>query len=41
MYNQFNIHKFCVLPTMHVGVLCGSQNKERLFIFTALTYRFL
>ena len=28
-------------PTMHLRVLCGSQNKQRLFLYTALTYRFL
>jgi hypothetical protein len=26
---------------MHLYVLRGSQNKQRLFLFTALTYRFL
>ena len=26
---------------MHLCVLCGSQNKQRLFPYTALTYRFL
>jgi hypothetical protein len=26
---------------MHLCVLRGSQNKERFFIYTALTYRFL
>ena len=35
MYDQFNIKKFCVLPTMHLCVLCGSQNKQRLFRYTA------
>ena len=38
---SFNIQKFCVLPTRHLCVLCGSQNKQRLFLYTALTYRFL
>ena len=38
---SFNIQKFCVLPTMHLCVLRGSQNKKRLFLFTALTYRLL
>ena len=37
MYHQFNIQKFCVLPTMHLCVLCGSENKQRLFPYTALT----
>ena len=41
MYRQFNINKFCVLPTVHLCVLCGSQNKQRLFLYTALTYRLL
>ena len=39
--NSFNIQKFCVLPTMHLYVLCGSQNKQRLFLYTALTDWFL
>ena len=39
--NSFNIQKFCVLPTMHLCVLRGSQNKQRLFLYTASTYRFL
>ena len=34
--NSFNIQKFCVLPTMHLCVLYGSQNKQRLFLYTAL-----
>jgi hypothetical protein len=38
---SFNIQKFCTLPTMYLSILRGSQNKERLFLFTALTYRFL
>jgi hypothetical protein len=29
-------HKFCVLPALHVYVLYESQNKERLFPFTAI-----
>jgi len=41
VYHQFNIHKFCVLPTVHLCVLHGSQNKRQLFPCTALTYRFL
>ena len=32
---SFNIQKFCVLPTMYLCVLCGSQNKQRLFLYTA------
>ena len=38
MYRQFNIIKFYVLPTVYLCVLCGSQNKQRLFHCTALTY---
>ena len=34
---SFNIHKFCVLLTTHLCVLCGSENKQRLFPYTALT----
>jgi hypothetical protein len=35
MYGQFNIQQFYVLPTQLY--LCGSQNKQRLFHYTALT----
>jgi hypothetical protein len=38
---SFNIQNFCVLPTMHLCVLCVSENKRRLFPYTALTYRVL
>ena len=38
---SFNIQKFCVLHTVRLCVLCGSQNKQRLFPCTALTYQFL
>jgi len=41
MYHQFNIHKFYVLPTQCICVLCGSQNKQPLFPYTALTDWFL
>jgi len=42
MYHQLNIHKFHVLPTqLYLCVLCGSQNKQRLFPYTALTDLFL
>jgi hypothetical protein len=35
---RFNIHKFYVLSTqLYLCVLCGSQNKQRLFPYTALT----
>ena len=37
MYRQFNILQFYVLPTLYLRVLYGSQNKERLFHYTALT----
>jgi len=38
MYRQFNIQKFYVLPhTVYLCVLCGSENKQRLFHCTALT----
>ena len=39
LYHQFNIHEFCVLPTQ--CVLCGSQNRPRLFPYAALTDGFL
>jgi len=42
IYQQFNIHKFYVLPTqLYLCVLCGSQNKQRLFPYTTLTDWFL
>jgi len=34
---SFNIQKFCVLPTLHLCVLRGSQNKQRLLRYIALT----
>ena len=38
MYRQFNIQQFYVLPTqLYLCVLCVSQNKQRLFPYTALT----
>ena len=38
IYHQFNIPQFYVLPTqLYLCVLCGSQNKQRLFPYTALT----
>ena len=41
-YTSFNIQKFYVLPhTLYLCVLCGSQNKQRLFLYTALICRFL
>ena len=42
MYRQFNIQQFHVLPTqLYLCVLCGSQNKQRLFPYTTLTDWFL
>ena len=41
MYQHLNIQKFCVLPTQHLCVLGGSQNKQRIFLYISLTYRFL
>jgi len=39
---QFNIQQFYVLPTqLYLRVLCGSQNKQRLIPYTALTGWFL
>jgi hypothetical protein len=40
MYGQFNIQQFYILPTQCIYVYV-SENKQRLFPFTALTYRFL
>ena len=38
MYRQFNIQQFYVLPTqLYLCILCGSQNKQRLFPSTALS----
>ena len=38
IYRQFNIQQFYVLPTQCIYVfLCGSENKQRLFPYTALT----
>jgi len=38
MYRQFNIQQFYVLPTqLYLCALCGSQNKQPLFPYTALT----
>ena len=41
MYHQFNIQQFYVLPTHCICVSCGSENKQRLFPYTALTDWFL
>jgi hypothetical protein len=38
MYHQFNIQQLYVLSTQCIYVcLCGSENKQRLFPYTALT----
>ena len=38
MYHRFNIQQFYVLPTqLYLCVLCGSENKQRLFPYTTLT----
>ena len=34
---MFNIQKFCMLITSHLCVLCGTQNKQQLLPYTALT----
>ena len=39
--SSFNIRKFCVLPTVNLCVLRGSENKQPLFLYTALTDWFL
>ena len=42
MYRQFNIQQFYVLSTQCIYViLCGSENKQRLFPCTTLTDWFL
>jgi hypothetical protein len=38
---RYRIQKLCVMPTQCLCVLCGSQNKQRLFPCTALTVWFL
>jgi len=41
-YHQFSNQQFHVLPTqLYLCVLCGSENKQRLFPYTALTDWFL
>jgi len=37
MYHQFYIQQFYVLPTPYLCVLCGSENKQRLSPYTALS----
>ena len=34
---SFNIHKLRSAHTVYLYVLCGSENKQRLFSYTALT----
>ena len=34
---RFKIKKFCMLITLHLCVLCGSQNTHKLLPYTALT----
>ena len=41
IHQQFDIQQFYVLPTLYLCVLCGSENKQRLFPYTALTDWFL
>jgi hypothetical protein len=38
---MFEIKKFCMLITLHLCVLYGSQNKQQLLPYTALTDWFL
>jgi len=37
MYHQFNIQQFFSDHTVYLSVLCGSENKQRLFPYTTLT----
>jgi len=39
--NEYNVQKFFVMPTRYLCVLCGSENKQRLFHYTALNGWFL
>jgi hypothetical protein len=41
MHRQFNSHQFYVLSTVYLCVLCGYENQQRLFPYTALTGWFL
>jgi len=34
---RFNVKKFCMLVTLHLCVLYGSQNKQYLLSYTSLT----
>jgi len=38
---RFNIQQFYILPTQCICVLCGSENKQRLYPYTILTDWFL
>ena len=41
MYQQFIIQQFYAVLTVYLCILYGSQNKQRLFPYTALTEWFL
>jgi len=41
LYVSSRLNKFHVLPTERIYALCGSENKQRLFPYTALTDWFL
>ena len=41
MHQQFNIQQLYVLPTLYLCVLYLTENKQRLFPYTALTDRFI
>ena len=42
IYHQLKYSEIlCSAHTVYLCVLCGSQNKQRLFLYTALTYLFL
>jgi hypothetical protein len=38
---RFNIQKFCMVISLHLFVLCGSQKKQYIFPYTSLADRFL
>jgi hypothetical protein len=38
---SLKILQFYVLPAMHLCVLCGSENRQRLFLYKALTLSLL
>jgi len=41
MYRQFNTQNLRSAHTLYLCVLCGSQNKQRLFHYTTLTEWFV